>query len=204
MAVVGSILIPYRNYRHTVEHENKLDLQAEAALMMKPKTPIILPNLDKKLEEKAPEKGAAKELQKPVDQPPPSEPPADQEQPKPFTFWAYVSRSETQPGIPAIHFVVKSCSVGRTSVTCVMTATSSRYDRQLEINIFATTITDSEGDVFRAGMNVVKLLQLDRESPLPWKLEFPVNKNVVEPLVVRINGFVPSQGILQNATFDIN
>lgn len=187
VAVIGSV-IAVASYVHTVHRDEKQDEQA--VLKMTPKNPITLPNLQKKPEAPAPE------VQKAVEQaPPPVD--APKQEPKPFSFWAYVARGANRHGIAAILFTVKSCDVERTSVT------SSRYDRQLSIDIFNTTVTDSDGDRFRVGFNVVGYLQLDRDSPVPWKLEFPVNKDVVKPLAVRINGLVASEGTLENASFQI-
>ena len=84
-----------------------------------------------------------------------------------------------------------------------MTATSPRYDRELNFDAFGTTITDSDGDVFRVRLRMMGTLQLDRDSPVPFKLEFPVNKDLVKPIVVRLNGYVPNSGNLQNASFRI-
>jgi hypothetical protein len=99
-------------------------------------------------------------------------------------------------------FQVNSCGVDRTLVTCIMAATSPHYDRQLYCNTLTTTITDSEGDVFSVQLRSFTPLQLDRDAPVPFKLEFPVNKDLVKPIVVRLNGYVDS-GNLQDASFRI-
>ncbi len=67
-------------------------------------------------------------------------------------------------------------------------------------------MTDSEGDVFNIGgfrSHVPRQIQLDRDVPVPFKLEFPVNKDLVMPALVRLNGFVLGSGELQDASFRI-
>jgi hypothetical protein len=80
-------------------------------------------------------------------------------------------------------------------------AVSPEYDRTFYLNI-GTTITDHEGDPFPAQLTFTPL-QLDRNAPVPFKLNFPVNKDVVEPINVRINGHDPNAGPIQKASFVI-
>ena len=212
---MGSV-VTIATYRHSVAHDREQEeaqaRQAREALNANMRMPTTLPNLDKKPEEKAPEKQPEKEPEKPVEAK--SEKPAEQSQqqplaeapkkePEPFTFWGYFPAGRGQTAPPGIMFQVRGCSIDKTLVTCIMTATSPRYDRELNFDAFGTTITDSDGDVFRVRLRMMGTLQLDRDSPVPFKLEFPVNKDLVKPIVVRLNGYVPNSGNLQNASFRI-
>jgi hypothetical protein len=199
LIAAATVLVAYATYRHTVERDKANAIPPSHG------DPNITKRIEKAPEkqqdEKEPEKSG--ERQKPPDLPPvetPKQPP--KEEPKPFTFWGYIPAGQG-PARPGILFQVNSCVVGRTQVTCVMTATSPQYDRELIFDSFTTTITDSEGDPFRVQFRSTPVLQLDRDAPLPFKLEFPVNKDLVKPIVVQLHGTVVGSGNLQGASFRI-
>ena len=85
-------------------------------------------------------------------------------------------------------------------VTCSMEAVSPEYDRTFYFN-GDTKIIDREGDSFRAQFSLFAPLQLDRNASVPFRLDFPVNKDVVEPITVRINGYDTNAGNIQRASF---
>jgi hypothetical protein len=217
MAVTGSLIaagglwIGYATYSHTVESDKEQQISNMLKASATPR--VTLPNIATKPPEKAPEQQPQKEPDKPVgqaqqtspDSPPVETPkePSQKEEPKPFTFWGYLPTGQGRTARPAIMFQVSSCPVDRTLVTCIMTATSAHYDRQLSWDGYNTTITHSEGDLFRAHLRSFTPLQLDRDAPVPFKLEFPVNKDLVKPIVVRLNGYDPNSGNLQQASFRI-
>jgi hypothetical protein len=202
MALIAALglCIAYATYRHTIERD-----EASAT------PPTTIHTITKPVE-KEPEKQPEKEPERSVEQQkPPELPPVEtpkgpeplKEEPKPLTFWGYLPASPGRAARPSIQFQVNSCPISRTLVTCIMTATSPHYDRQLYFYPSTTTITDSEGDVFALQVRSFAPLQLDRDAPLPFKLEFPVNKDLVKPIAVRLNGSVPNSGDLQNALFYI-
>jgi hypothetical protein len=83
-----------------------------------------------------------------------------------------------------------------------MEAVSPQYDRTFWFS-GDTKIIDHEGDSFRVQFSAFAPLQLDRDTPVPFRLNFPVNKDVVEPITVRINGNDLNGGGIQRATFMI-
>ena len=85
-------------------------------------------------------------------------------------------------------------------VTCSVEAVSPQYDRTFYFNA-DTKIINHEGDPFRIQFNSLAPLQLDRDAPVPFRLNFPVNKDVVEPSTVRINGYDTNAGNIQKAFF---
>lgn len=207
LIAAGGLWLGIANYKHTVQHDQKQQIDD----MLKASTPPpqrALPNINTKQAEK-PAEQTDKEPEKPVDQHKPSDsPPVEtpkegpKEEPKPFTFWGYFEAGQGQLR-PGILFQVNSCSVGQNLVTCSMEAVSPHYDRTFYFNGTATTITDHEGDQFRVQLNSFAPLQLDRDAAMPFKLDFPVNKDVVKPISVRLNGYDPHSGNIERAAFDI-
>ena len=207
LIAAGGLWFAGATYMHTVEHDREQETAAISSASTRP--PTALPNLSTKPVEKSLEKEAEKPSEQ-AEQKPPVLPPVEipkepvkEEEPKPFNFWGYFPVGQGQTVPPGIMFQVRSCAISRTLVSCIMTATSPHYDRDLSFNGSTTTVTDSEGDMFRVQLHSFSPLQLDRDSPVPFKLEFPVNKDLVKPAVVRLNGFSYSSGTLQNAAFRI-
>jgi hypothetical protein len=208
LIAAGGIWLGIANYKHTVQHDQ--DQQMGDVLKASSPPGTTLPNLNTKPVEKPAQQQTSKDPNKQVEQPQqnstnsqpsdttPKEPP--KEEPKPFTFWGYFqSGQQLRPGIM---FQVNSCSVGKTLVTCSMEAVSPRFDRTFYLNA-STSITDHEGDPFPVQFTSFTPLQLDRNAPAPFRLSFPVNKDVVEPITVRINGYDTNGGNIQKASFVI-
>jgi hypothetical protein len=66
--------------------------------------------------------------------------------------------------------------------------TIPRYDRRLTINLF-THLVDGEGDRFNMTSQYLSL-PLDRDQPSTFKLVFAVNKDVVRPLTITLEGAI--------------
>jgi hypothetical protein len=181
-------------------------LQRQAEESAHVKTPITLPNIENRPGEKAADKQAEKqpECASRENSPTPvgSGYQTSKKERKPLTFWGYIA-NPGHASIAGIFFEVRKCSIKPTLVSCIMNLTSIDYDREFFLDGVRTTITDNDGDIYRININVFGGLQLDRNSPVPLKLEFPVNKDVARPIVVRLNGYFLPAGRLRDASFRI-
>jgi hypothetical protein len=206
LIAAGGLWLGIATYRHNVEHDQQQQIDGMLKASVPPpqrKLPNINTKPQEKPAEKEPDRPVEQPQQKAADAPPQDTTPKDdppKEAPKPFTFWGYFQQgTQLRPGIV---FQVNSCSVGKTLVTCSMEAVSPQYDRTVYLNA-NTMITDHEGDPFRVQFNSFTPLQLDRDAPVPFRLDFPVNKDVVKPITVRLNGYDTNAGNIQKASFVI-
>ena len=209
LIAAAGLAIAYATYNHNVERDKQQQI-ADMVLKDSATLPVTtLPNINTKGSDKPAEKQPEKGSENPGGQPQqkvpdtspadtPKEPP--KEEPKPFTFWGYFhAGAQLRPGVL---FQVNSCNVGKTLVTCSMEAVSPQYDRTFYFSV-DTKIIDHEGDAFNVQFHAFAPLQLDRNAPVPFRLDFPVNKDVVEPITVRINGYGMNAGNIQKAAFVI-
>jgi hypothetical protein len=88
----------------------------------------------------------------------------------------------------SLEFQVKKCGIEPKLVSCSLTVTSPRYDRRLTIN-FSTHLVDGDGDRFNMSGQYLSL-PLDRDQTSTFKLAFAVNKDVVRPLAITLEGSI--------------
>ncbi len=92
----------------------------------------------------------------------------------------------------SLDFEMKKCHVGSKLVSCSLTVVSPRYDRRLIIAQYGSRLIDNEGDNFQMTSGMVNMT-LERDQKLAFKLAFPVNKDVVCPLTVKMIGWIDNE-----------
>lgn len=89
----------------------------------------------------------------------------------------------------SLEFQVKKCNVEAKTVWCSLTVLSPGYDRRLVIMSFQTALIDNDGDRFpMTGLSLN--LMLDRNQKMTFKVQFPVNKDIVRPATVQLVGYI--------------
>lgn len=114
------------------------------------------------------------------------------------TFSVVINQAERVQGVEAeghrktasLDFTVKNCDIGSKQVSCSLMVASPQYDRRFFVG-YGTSLIDGDGDNFP--LVTIVQLSLERDQPLPFKLSFNVNKNVVAPITIKMLGAIDNQ-----------